>query len=201
MGSKLDDALFNLKFNTKQMERFAKKAEKEHVKEKAKVKKAIAQKNIEAAKIYAENAIRKRNEGLSYLRMAARLDGVASRVQTAVSMKSMVKGIEGVSKSLEKAMSSMNLAEVDKVMQKFERQFEDLDVQTSTLENTMGDATTLSAPTEQVDDLIKQVAEESGLEMMDQLSDLSVAKDSVKVKEKEHAREDDLSRRLQALRN
>ena len=48
---------------------------------------AIAQKNIEGARIYAENAIRKKNESLNYLRFAARVDGVASKVQTAVTMK------------------------------------------------------------------------------------------------------------------
>ena len=49
--------------------------------------KAIEQKNIETARLYAENAIRKKNEGLTYLRMAARVDAVAAKVQTAVTMK------------------------------------------------------------------------------------------------------------------
>jgi charged multivesicular body protein 1 len=48
---------------------------------------ALQQKNVEGAKIYAENAIRKKNEGLNYLRFAARVDAVAAKVQTAVSMK------------------------------------------------------------------------------------------------------------------
>jgi len=48
---------------------------------------AIEQKNIESARLYAENAIRKKNEGLTYLRMAARVDAVAAKVQTAVTMK------------------------------------------------------------------------------------------------------------------
>lgn len=48
---------------------------------------ALTQGNVEGARIYAENAIRKKNEGLNYLRMASRVDAVASKVQTAVSMK------------------------------------------------------------------------------------------------------------------
>lgn len=48
---------------------------------------AIQQKNIEGARIYAENAIRKKNESLNYLRYAARIDSVAAKVQTAVAMK------------------------------------------------------------------------------------------------------------------
>lgn len=48
---------------------------------------ALQQKNVECARIYAENAIRKKNEGLNWLRMASRVDAVASKVQTAVTMK------------------------------------------------------------------------------------------------------------------
>lgn len=50
---------------------------------------ALQQKNIEGAKIYAENAIRKKNEGLNYLRFAARVDAVQAKVQTAMSMKTV----------------------------------------------------------------------------------------------------------------
>ena len=48
---------------------------------------AIQQKNVEGARIYAENAIRKKNEALNYLRLASRVDAVSSRIQSAVAMK------------------------------------------------------------------------------------------------------------------
>lgn len=48
---------------------------------------ALQQGNKEGARIYAENAIRKKNEGLNYLRMAARIDAVSNRVQSAMMMK------------------------------------------------------------------------------------------------------------------
>ncbi|CAC5400260.1 CHMP1 [Mytilus coruscus] len=198
----MDDTLFQLRFTTKQLGRLATKAEKEQKKEQAKVKKAIAQKNIEGARIYAENAIRKKNESLNYLRMAARVDGVSARVQTALTMKGIMKNMEGVTKALDKAMSSMDLEKVEQVMQKFEKQFEDIDVRTSTLENSMGAAMTMSTPQDQVDQLIQQVAEEEGLEMIDQLKDLNPSTSSISAsKTAEHQKEDDLSRRLQSLRN
>jgi len=43
--------------------------------------------NKETAQVYAENAIRKKNEGLNYLRMAARVDAVQAKVQSAMTMK------------------------------------------------------------------------------------------------------------------
>lgn len=59
----------------------------------------------------------------------------------------------------------------------------------------MSSATTLSTPQEQVDSLIVQIAEENGLEIMDQLSQLpegasAVGESSVR------SQEDQLSRRL-----
>lgn len=52
---------------------------------------ALQQKNVECARVYAENAIRKKNEGVNWLRMASRVDAVASKVQTAVTMKGVRK--------------------------------------------------------------------------------------------------------------
>ncbi|XP_046375260.1 charged multivesicular body protein 1a-like isoform X1 [Haliotis cracherodii] len=198
----MDDMMFQLKFTTKQLERLAKKAEKDQKIQQNKVKKALQQKNVEGAKIYAENAIRKKNEGLNYLRFAARVDAVAARVQTALTMKEVTKNIAGVSKALDKAMQSMDLSKVEQIMEKFEKQFEDLDVRSATLENSMGNAMTLSTPEDQVTSLIQQVAEENGLEMVDQLKDLNPTTASVKSGASvEQSKEDDLSRRLQALRN
>lgn len=48
---------------------------------------ALVSRNKETAQVYAENAIRKKNEGLNYLRMAARVDAVQAKVQTAMTMK------------------------------------------------------------------------------------------------------------------
>jgi charged multivesicular body protein 1 len=76
------DILFNLKFSVKSFERASKKSEKQIEVEKKKVKLALQKGNIEGARIYSQNAIRKKNEALNYLRLAARLDGVAARVDT-----------------------------------------------------------------------------------------------------------------------
>ncbi|XP_002735402.1 charged multivesicular body protein 1a-like [Saccoglossus kowalevskii] len=200
--SGIEDTMFQLKFTSKQLARLAKKAEKDQKSETAKVKKALQQRDVERAKIYAENAIRKKNEGLNYLRLSARVDGVASKVQTAMTMKMVTKNMGQVVKGLDKAMASMDLQKVSATMEKFEKQFEDLDVHTSVLEDSMSTATTLSTPTDQVDILIKQVAEENGLEVMTQLNDVQVPSGGLSASTNRSLNEEEtLSRRLQALRN
>ncbi|XP_022624248.1 charged multivesicular body protein 1a [Seriola lalandi dorsalis] len=197
----MDETLFQLKFTSKQLERLAKKAEKESEKEQAKVKKALQQKNVECARVYAENAIRKKNEGLNWLRMSSRVDAVASKVQTAVTMKAVTKSMGQVTKALDKALNSMDLQKVSAVMDKFESQVQNLDVHTSVMEDSMSSAMTLTTPQDQVDDLIHQIAEESGLEVMDQLNQLPAGATSLGGESARQEKEDQLSRRLAALRN
>lgn len=50
------------------------------------VSQAIQKGNMEAARIHAENAIRQKHQSVNFLRMSARVDAVASRVQTAVTV-------------------------------------------------------------------------------------------------------------------
>lgn len=68
----------------------------------------------------------------------------------------------GVVKAMDAAMKSMNLEKISSLMDKFENQFEDLDVQSSYMENTMSQTVTTSIPQNDVDNLLQQVAEEAG---------------------------------------
>ena len=54
-------------------------------------------------------------------------------------------------------------------MDQFEKQFEDLDVQSEYIEQTMSQSTSLTTPADQVDSLINQVAEEHGLAVSEKL--------------------------------
>merc|ERR1712080_253211 len=161
----MEKHLFNLKFAAKDLERNAKKCDKEEKAEKTKLKKAIEKGNMEVARIHAENAIRKKNESLNLLRTSARVDAVASRVQTAVTTKRMTQSMQGVVKAMDSAMKSMNLEKISGLMDKFEKEFEDLDVQTSVMEGAMNQTTATNVPQDAVEGLMKQSADEAGLEL------------------------------------
>lgn len=86
------------------------------------------------------------------------------------------------------------------VMDKFESQFADLDVQTSYMEDAMSSTTAVSTPQDQIDLLMRQTAEEANIELQHDLS--SKAVDTVpeiapvKVGEEDNK----LAERLRALR-
>jgi len=197
----MEDTLFQLKFCSKQLARLSKKAEKEQKQQEAQVKKALEKGNPDVARVYAENAIRKKNESLNYLRMSSKVDAVSSRVQTAVTMKGVAKNMGSVVKALDKAINSMELQKISEVMDKFESQFEDLDVRTSVMEDAMGSATTTTTPENQVEALMKQVADENGLEITEQLASVPANTIGEATAASTTASDDPLSRRLAALRS
>jgi charged multivesicular body protein 1 len=60
--------------------------------------------------------------------------------------------------------------QISLVMDKFEAQFSDLDVQTSYMEDAMGSTTAVSTPQDQVDSLMRQMAEEANIELQQDLA-------------------------------
>ncbi|KAK4046853.1 hypothetical protein OIV83_005749 [Microbotryomycetes sp. JL201] len=202
-SSGLEKSLFQLKFTTKQLQKQSKKAAKDEGNEKAKLKKALQQGNSEGAKIYAANAIRKKNESLNLLRLSSRIDAVASRVETAVTMRQVTGSMAAVVKNMDRAMQDMNLERISAVMDKFESQFEDMDVQTGYLEGTLSSDNAISAPTDQVEMLMQQVADEAGLELQHEMGATELTANKVPeltTPQATEAQEDALAARLRALR-
>merc|ERR1712130_1066263 len=181
-----------------QLERLSKKAEKDQKKEEAQLKKALAKGDVERGRIYAENAVRKKNESLNYLRMSAKVDATASRVQSAVTMKKVSKSMEGVVKGMSAAMKSMNLEKISTLMDNFEKEFEDLDVQTSVMEGAMSQTTATNIPQDAVEGLMKQAADEAGLELNMELPGAQSA--TIGQSTQASTEQDELSQRLARLR-
>lgn len=96
-----------------------------------------------------------------------------------------------------------HLLQISAVMDKFESQFEDMDVQTGYLEGTLASDSAVAAPSDQIDLLMSQVADEAGLEVQhelqgrttEQVPQLETPKQAVS-EEAEEA----LAQRLRALR-
>ena len=135
------------------MQRSSKKCEKNEKAAIEKLKKAIKQGNSEGAKIYGQDAIREKNQALNSLKMASRIDAVSSRLETAVRMNDVTANMKGVVKGMDKGLAAMNVEEISKIMDKFEGQFEDLDVKAQYMEGAMNATTATTTPSEQVDEL------------------------------------------------
>ena len=109
-------------------DRSSKKCEKNEVVSKEKLKQAIAKGNMEGARIYAQNAIREKNQALNFLRLASRIDAVVSRIETAIRMQQVSAAMGQTVKGMANVMASMEVTKISQTMDQFERQFEDMDV-------------------------------------------------------------------------
>lgn len=167
MGAKhsLDDDLITFRLTKKQMERSALKCEKNQKVQMEKLKEAMRKGNIEGAKIYAENVIREKNQALNFLKLGSRLDAVAARIETAVRMQTLSKAMEQTVKSMNSAMQTMDSDKLARVMEQFEKNFENMDVQAGYMESSMAASTAMATPPDQVQQLMEMAATEAGLDM------------------------------------
>merc|ERR1712137_535685 len=177
MSKGLENQLFQLKFTAKQLNRLSTKCKKEESTEKSKIKKALEKDNHDGARIHAQNAIRQKNNAQNYLRLSSRVDAVSSRLESAIKMQQVTKSMGQVVKGMDKVLGSMNVEAITKVMDQFERSFEDMDVRSEYVEQTMNASTTAAMPEEEVDTLMQMVADEHGLKMEDKFN--AAGKDSL----------------------
>jgi len=195
----LEDDLITFRLTRKQMERSYLKCEKNQKIQMDKLKEAMKKGNLDGAKIYAENVIREKNQALNFLRLGSRIDAVASRLETAIRMQNVSKAMGQTVKGMSNAMKSMEPEKIARTMAEFEKQFEDMDVRSGYMENTMASTTAMATPPDQVESLMRMAADEAGLqvdELMDQAGPTGAALPVQKVTSPDQ----ELEARLAALR-
>jgi len=172
--------LFNLRFTAKSLVRESKKCEKEVKANKKKCKQAMEKGNMEGARIYAENSIRLNNQSLNYLKLSSRIDAVAARVNTAVQMGKLTGDMTKIVGSMDSVMKTMDVEKISAVMDKFEQQFENLDLNSKYMENAIDSTTAQTMPEGQVENLMSQIADENGLEFESELNKVGVGQSKLK---------------------
>jgi len=129
------------------------------------------------------------------------MDGVAQRLQSVQAQQMMSKNMEQVTKVITQAMKSMNLEKNITTMDKFEKQCEELDVQLNVVDSSMKEATSAVNQDTQVDSLLKQVADENGLEIQTELNAQSIQVPSKKVEEKENENDKEEEKLAERFKN
>jgi len=114
-------------------------------------------------------------------------------------MNSVSGAMKSVVKGMDKGLAAMNPEEISKIMDKFEQQFEDLDVKAEYMEGAMNATTATSTPAEQVDELIMMVADDNNLQLGSAFSEMAPV-NKLQEPEKPKAEADDLEARLANLR-
>eukprot|EP00982_Pelagococcus_subviridis_P012331 31162-Pelagococcus_subviridis.AAC.6 len=115
-------------------------------------------------------------------------------------MNMVNKNMAGIVKNLEKSLDDLNLEQVAANMEKFERQFEDLDVQTEFVDQAMSNTTAHTTPPEQVARLMQEIADEHDLEFSAALPEAGKAAAEAEAAAADEEKADELESRMAALR-
>jgi charged multivesicular body protein 1 len=193
-------------FTSKQLNRQAAKADKDSRTEQAKLKKALTTTppQPQIARLYATNSVRNSQQRIQLLTLAARIDAVAARVQTAITMRTVTGSMAQTVKGMDVALKSMDLEKIGTVMEKFESQFEDLDVVSSYYEGVAGGVESQQVGVEgqgEVEALMGRVADEAGVELSQEMKGVPEQEVAAKPEEERRIMEEGLGDRLRALRS
>ena len=159
------DRLIELKMATQRLRSHARRCNKEQQQELTRLQDAIKKQNYELAQLYAQNAIRKKNENVMYTRLEHRIDAIYSKLQTAYTLKNATKSIEKSVSKIKAAVNSDDLNYVMNVMDDLEKVSDNMEVHAESIGNVVSNVTSMSTPQESVDELIQQVATQHGLDM------------------------------------
>lgn len=176
MGNKpsLQEQVFNLKLTAKSMQKQSAKAEAKAKQDRVKVKESIEKKNQDVARVHAENAIRQQQLSLTLLRLSSRLSAVAARVEASANMSTIGNNMKDIVSSLGIALDSMDVEKLSMTMDEFEKQVEALDIQSAVMEKSIQTTTASTTPEDQVEQLMRQVADEHKLEFQSTFDNIKV---------------------------
>lgn len=160
-----EDQIFRLKLKIKELEQLANRSEIEEKKLVNEVKRSIQAGKIEVAKIHAEKCIRKKNEKLNYLNLGNKLDVLVCRLEGAHRCSTLAKDINTMLPLIQKINAETNPVKIGNNVTKLDIMFDEINLTSDMINDTVQAAATVNTPEEEVNELITKVAEEHALKL------------------------------------
>ena len=156
----LTDMTFEMRFQSKTLDKQAIKVESQMKKEEKKCLELMDKGLHDAARISAENVIRLKNEGLNCRRMAAQMGAVAMKLESAERTQNISMNIKQAVPMIEKGLKTMEKIGIDRAVNDFENAFETLDVKTESMNAAMEGVHSSAIGAGQVDELLGQLRDQ-----------------------------------------
>nr|ACD11962.1 hypothetical protein [Isometrus maculatus] len=139
------------------------------------IKKMAKAGQMDAVKVMAKDLVRTRRYIKKFILMRANIQAVALKIQTLRSQNAMAQAMKGVTKAMQNMNKQLNLPQIQKIMQEFEKQSEIMDMKEEMMNDAIDDAMGEDEDEEESDAVVAQVLDELGLQLSDQLTDLPSA--------------------------
>lgn len=180
-SDQLFETIFEFKMQAKELAKQGKRSEKERDQMYEKVKKAITDNKPEAAKLYAQDAIRKRNEAVKYEILSYKIQAVHSKLKSAYQTQKLNENMSKMVTSMSGALNSMNLEKISENMAQFEQIFDDLDANAQIMDKAMDNIDAGSYQDRDVSNLIMQVAQQNNMDLQKEFEEIKANHDPLVV--------------------
>ncbi|KAH8313321.1 hypothetical protein KR067_004217 [Drosophila pandora] len=147
----------------------------------ADIKKMAKEGQMDAVKIMAKDLVRTRRYAKKFMLMKANIQAVSLKIQTLKSQNTMAQAMKGVTKAMQNMNRQLNLPQIQKILQDFEKQSEMMDMKEEMINDVIDDAMEDEGDEEETDAVVSQVLDELGLQLGEQLGDLPTASGSLSI--------------------
>lgn len=106
----------------------------------ADIKKLAKEGQMDAVKIMAKDLVRTRRYEKKFMLMKANIQAVSLKIQTLRSQNAMAQAMKGVTKAMQSMNRQLNMPQIQKILQEFEKQSEIMDMKEEMMNDAIDDA-------------------------------------------------------------
>ncbi|KIP12394.1 hypothetical protein PHLGIDRAFT_32970 [Phlebiopsis gigantea 11061_1 CR5-6] len=137
------------------------------------IKRSAKAGQLNACKIMAKDLVRTRRYVQKFYQMRTQLQAVGLRIQTLRSNQQMADAMRGATRAMGAMNRGMNLPQIQRIMNEFEKESATMDMKEEMMSDAVDDVMDEGLEDEEVegDLILKQVLEEIGVDLSQQLTD------------------------------
>ncbi|CAD5210083.1 unnamed protein product [Bursaphelenchus okinawaensis] len=141
----------------------------------ADIKKMAKMGQMDSVRVMAKDLVRTRQYVKKFMMMKANIQAVSLKVQTLKSQDAMAQAMKGVTRAMGSMNRQLNLPQISKIMQDFERQSEIMDMKEEMMDDAIDDALGEVGEEGETEAVVQQVLDELGIQMGEELASLPSA--------------------------
>jgi charged multivesicular body protein 2A len=143
------------------------------------IKKMAKMGQMDSVRVMAKDLVRTRQYVKKFIMMKANIQAVSLKVQTLKSQDAMAQAMKGVTRAMQQMNKQLNLPQIQKIMQEFEKQTEIMDMKEEMMGDAIDDAMGEADDEEETEQVVAQVLDELGIQMGQELAGLPSANESL----------------------
>lgn len=156
----------------RELEREKTRMEQQEVKLANEIRKNAKANQMDSVKIQAKDLVRTKSQIKKFNIMKANLQAISLKTATLKSQSSMASAMRGVTQGLVRMNRQMNLPQIQRVIQEFQKQTDMVDMKEEMINDVMDDVFEEDTDEQESDQIVNKVLDELGIEMNQTLATL-----------------------------